>query len=547
VREHRATTVSEFLAVLRRRKWIVALVVAAAVASSLYVSSRQSPLYRASAQVLLSVNPVDNVLGGGGTRLSSDEAARYASTQAKLADGYRVARAAVESAGVADVSPDELLRSSSVSASADSDVLTFAVTDGDRERAAILANAFAREYVAYSRAQDVANVRAVLRAVDRRIRALRREVRKEQAGRGTVSAALKQEFRVLVARQQDLQTEEQIQTGSSRLAEAARDASQVQPRPLQDAALGLLVGVVLAFALAFLLEALDTRARSVEEIAERLGMPLLARLPPPPRRLRGNHGLVMLADERPDATAPYWKLRSAVDFANVSLHARTIMVTSALEQEGKSTVVANLAVALTRVGRRVLLVDMDLRRPSLDRFFGLDGRPGLTDVVLGYSSLEEAIAPVVVTGERGLAATGNGNGVPRADGLLHVLPSGPTPPHPDELLESAPVGALFDELEALENFDVILFDTPPLLPVSDAIAISHHAAGLIVVVRASRVRRAVLAELRRLLDQCRSAKVGFVLTDAEADGAYGYGSYGAYAGPPADAVPVARGEPRAMP
>jgi tyrosine-protein kinase len=278
-----------------------------------------------------------------------------------------------------------------------------------------------------------------------------------------------------------------------------------------------------------LAEALDSRIRSSDEVAERLGLPLLTRIPIPPRTLRKAGSLGMLDDEGGLQTEAYRKLRINLDFANLQLKARTIMVTSAGEQEGKSTTVGNLAVALARAGRRVILVDLDLRKPYLDHFFDLTGRPGLTDVALGNVTLDQAMWSVPIPGS---------DGSPHA-GTLHVLPSGPMPPNPADLIESTVVSEIL--LDLAERADVVLLDSAPLLPVSDGVVLSNKVDAMLVVVRMSSVRRPMLGELQRVLAACPAAKLGFVLTGAEEGAGYGYGyGYGGYgASRPAPQQPAA--------
>ena len=166
------------------------------------------------------------------------------------------------------------------------------------------------------------------------------------------------------------------------------------PRPKRAAALGILLGLVVGIGLMFTVEALDTRVRSGTEIVERLRLPLLARISAPPRKLAGTDELVMLAQPTGKHGESFRMLSTNLDFATLSGNAKTILVTSAVSKEGKSTTAANLAVVLARSGRRVALVDLDLRRPYLNRFFRLPGTPGITDVALGRVALETAMTPV---------------------------------------------------------------------------------------------------------------------------------------------------------
>ena len=184
--------------------------------------------------------------------------------------------------------------------------------------------------------------------------------------------------------------------------------------------MGFGLGLVIGLVLVSLAEALDTRVRTAEDVSSRLGLSLLTRIPIPPRTLRKAGALGMLDDEGGAETEAYRKLRINLDFANLSVKARTIMITSATEQEGKSTTVANLAVALARAGRRVVLVDLDLRKPYLDHFFNLAGRAGVTDAVLGNVTLDQAMWSIPIPGMDVGPETGS----------LHVLPCGPLAAEP---------------------------------------------------------------------------------------------------------------------
>jgi non-specific protein-tyrosine kinase len=289
------------------------------------------------------------------------------------------------------------------------------------------------------------------------------------------------------------------------------------------------LGLALGIALAFARETLDTRVRSAEEIAERLGLPLLARIPAPSRELRTQNRLAMLAEPNGSASEAFRVLRTNFEFAAVDRRVRTVIVTSAVEQEGKTTTAANFAVALARSDRQVALVDLDLRRPSIDKFFDLRACPGLTHVVLRRAALEDALFPVPLT-MPSLGANGNGggwNGVAgqNGDGKLYVLGSGPIPPDPGEFVGTESLSGLLDELR--ERVDITVIDAPPLLHVGDALALSARADGLILVTKLETVRRQMLGEVRRLLEPMPTLKLGFVVTGAQLEDGYGYG-YGYY-------------------
>jgi capsular exopolysaccharide synthesis family protein len=210
-------------------------------------------------------------------------------------------------------------------------------------------------------------------------------------------------------------------------------------------------------------------------------------------------------------------LRANFELANLDLHARTIMVTSASQKEGKTTTVANLAVALATAGRRVALVDLDLREPALGWIFGLQMRAGLTQVVLGDVPLADALTRIPLTSSE----IGPEGRAPLTSGTLDILPAGSIPPNPAEVAASAAVADILRELAT--SHDVVLVDVPPLLVVSDAVTLGARVDAVVVVIRLNVTDRDMLHQLSRALNSVPSTKLGYVLTGAEMPEGYGYG------------------------
>jgi succinoglycan biosynthesis transport protein ExoP len=559
-----SSTIHAYLGVLRRRKWPFLQAVALVPLAALVWSLQQSPLYQASSVVFLSRQNLAATLSGTQDPNAYQQADRFAQTQADLARTPDVASRALSAVGLTDRTPDDLLTQSSVSPEANADLLMFRVTDSKRSAAAKLATAYAAQFTLYRRRLDTSSLQTAAGEVEARIRQLQAD--------GDQPSAL---FTNLVAKEQQLRTLEALQTSNAFVVRPAQKAEQVRPRPLRNTILGLALGLVLGVALAFLWEALDTRVRSAEEISEQLGLPLLARLPawqrtkPPRRRRRRGKPEQEQVDEPPTLLAmvsephsiqaeAFRMLRTNLEFASMARRPRTIMITSAVEGEGKSTTAANLAVALARGGRRVRLVDLDLRRPILDRLFSLEGRPGITDVALGRLSVERALTKVAIPSPAGAASSGprangqrangygngngNGTGHRRLAGVLEVLCSGPIPPDAGEFVQSPALTDILDRLagkprpSAKNGFrlfarpipvdpgvDIVLIDAPPLLHIGDAMALSAKVDALVVVTRLELVTRAKLKELARVLDAVPAAKLGWVLTGAELGDGYGYG------------------------
>jgi succinoglycan biosynthesis transport protein ExoP len=516
-------TLLGYLGVLRRRIWVIVPTVLLVQLAAVFFTLRQSDVYEASSEVLLSRQSLAATLTDTPDPLSSQEADRFAQTEADLARVPQVAEQVVKATGIG--TPGQLLASSSVSPKRDSDLLVFTVEDGDQERAATLATAYARAFSRYRSELGTIAYRRARRGLEDRIATLRAE----RPRRTRLIADLADKV-------QQLRTLEALQVGNTYVVRSASGATQVSPTPRRNAILGLALGLVLGIGIGFLREALDTRVRSAEEIAESLGLPLLARLPEP---LRRDEELVMLTEPTSSRAEAFRVLRTNVEFANLDRGARTIMVTSALEREGKSTTVANLAVAFARAGKRVALVDLDVRRPVLDRFFQLGGVPGLTDVVLGYVEVEDAIAHVSVAhGETAAKSRSTGNGTASVDAVVDVVPCGPLPPNAGEFVATQAIAEVLQWLR--ERYELVLVDSPPLLHVGDAMTLAAKVDGLLLVSSLRLARRQLLAESRRILETLPAETLGVVVAAAQLEeDRYRTGDYDRSESRPAPREPVA--------
>jgi capsular exopolysaccharide synthesis family protein len=502
---------------LKRRIWIVLATAVVVTGASLGLSQRQQPLYRASSQVLLKYQNLASGLTGIQNLSAVDpDPARNAQTQTQIAMSPAVAQRVAARGQVPALTPEGFLRHASVTASTTSDTLSFAVTYSDPTIATRLSTLHAQQYIAYRQELDNAALVAARKELEGRIVELQASSLKDSALLGE-----------LIANEQQLRTAEALQTANASLLRPASSASKVQPKPVRNAALGIVLGLLLGIALAFLREALDTRVISSDEVGHYLGLPLLARLPVPSKKLRSSNKLVMLVDSAGADAEAFRMLRTNLDFVNIDRGARSIMISSALAKEGKSTTVSNLAVALARSGSRVALVDLDLRRPSVGRFFGIGAsQPGVTSVALGRSTLHQALVEVYRNVVReGSSSNGNGRYEHR-DGVLKVLVAGELPPDPGEFINTTALARVLDELQ--EAFDLVLIDTPPLLSVGDAAALSTRVDAMVVITRLKAVTRPTLQELSRALRTCPTVKLGYVATAAELEEGYGEGGYGYY-------------------
>ena len=410
-----ASRLSHQLRVLKRGAWLVALVTIVVTGAAVGLSLRQEALYRSGADVFLGSENLSADLTGTITR----DPERELSTQARLARLPAVAERAVELAG--ETGQVGLLSSSQVGSSGDADILTFSVTAPGKELAARLATSYAKAYTEYRREIEYEGARAARKRVELQLAKLR------AAGVRPESSL----YLTLEQRRGEIRTVETLRGSKALLVRSANVAQQIQPKPRRNAILGGFLGLILGVVLVLLRDALNTRVRSVEEVQERLGSPLLARVPDFNGRRRGPEQLDH-ADRasRPSDAEAFRILATNIEFANVDVGARTLMITSANRAEGKSTVVANLAAAFARRGKRVILADLDLRRPTVATLFGANQRPGVTDVAVGDVALDEALVrvPLEDLSPAGTEGSRNGSGGiehgTAEPGSLEILPSG---------------------------------------------------------------------------------------------------------------------------
>lgn len=336
-----------------------------------------------------------------------------------------------------------------------------------------------------------------------------------------IAAAVGRHFPILVA------TLERPATGTAAnvrvvvVADPKLSGTPVSPRPLRNLVLAGLAGLLLGIALAVLRDTLDNTVKTPEDIMTIAGLPTLASIGYDGRA--SSRPLVVQDDPNTPRAEAFRQLRTNLQFVEIDQPLRSLVVTSPLPGEGKSTSACNLAITLAQAGIRVLLVEGDLRRPRIPTYLGIEGGVGLTSVLIGQVELADAVQ---TWGTNGLA----------------VLPSGPLPPNPSELLASTGMRAL---MELLENtYEVVVVDAPPLLPVTDAAVIATLTSGALLCIRVGKVRNEQVRRAMEALKAVDATVLGCVLTMAPTRGhgsyAYGYG-YG-YSSPRDTSRPILQEE-----
>ncbi len=293
------------------------------------------------------------------------------------------------------------------------------------------------------------------------------------------------------------------------ISPASYNSSQVSPKPVLNLLIGGVLGLVIGIAMALIRDLLDTTVNSAEDVEKTLDAPVLASIQYESDVPK--HPLLTEAASHSGRVEAFRLLRTNLQFLDIDTRPRSLVITSAIPSEGKTSTATNLAIALAQTGLRVLLVDGDLRRPKVASLLGLERSVGLTTVLVGRSELQDSIQK-------------------HTDSGIFFLASGPIPPNPTEVLQSRAAQELFDRVSQM--FDMVIIDGPPLLPVSDAAIMARDVDGAILVVRHGKTTKEQLRQAAVRLAQVDANLLGVTvnMTPKRGGKSYGYG-YGYGYGP----------------
>ena len=490
---------------------LLAPIIAMLVAAGL--SSLQKPIYQSVGSMIVNVNQNDSVFGSNSQ--SFTQPVRKLQTEILLLQGNAVYEKVRANLGLTGYPPGVAALASDTA-----DLIQVAVSSGDPRTAAILVDAYMAAYTSVKLEASVARFDARIREIQLQIADAQAQIDAidEKIGSSSAPTNLQaaDERRALVARQASfqetlgqLQVDAALQTGGAEVVQAGFVPSEpVKPTLIKTMILALITGLGLGVGGAFALDALDGSIRRPEDL-EKLdrAMVLLASsraLTTPDQRP------VSLSQPDNAAVESYRSLRTNVQFLGIDRELKVIQFTSSVAGEGKTTTAANLAVVLAQTGADVVLVDADLRRPRIDKVFAIDGAGGLTNSLLSTDYLL--------------------NTTQLADHLW-VMPAGPLPPNPSEILSSRRMVEIITALR--QRFDFVIVDSPPVLLVSDPLAVSRQVDGVIMVVEAGKTSAAQANKAIADLEQVGAPLLGVVLNRVKAkdlrdtDGygyGYGYGS-----------------------
>ena len=514
-----------YLSVIARRRWLVIITSVLTLGVAVAMSIIPEPTYRVRAQVLTTgVNdPVAMIFGDNGT----GDLDRQATSQLAFLTSAKL-RFAVANAYSGSLPDSEIFRVSAAQvtrgdANETSSVVEISLVSTDPDAAVALLNTYAETYVSMRRSIDQENLlatrqrlQALLIDVGHQIEAELEPVNALEAQiaesgpnlqglidqRNSVLDRLAPTLEPLRAQEAEIQrrlgnldlgVELASGGGAEVLSPAGGAGTPVNPNIPLNLAIGLVFGLFLGAALAFVRDYFDDSVKT-KEMAERVtGVATLGLIP----KIDGGSDLVTVTHPNAPAAEAFRLLRTSVKFMAIERQVRVVQITSPSPGEGKTMVAVNLAVAFAQAGDRVVLVDADLRRPRMEEIVDVPLTPGLTAVLIGDVTLPQAI--------QSAAAVPN----------LSVLPAGQPPPNPSELISGERARRLIDVLG--QTYDVVIIDCPPVLPVTDSLVLARTADTTLLVTSANRTSKRSLSRAVELLRHVDAPLVGTVLNSLSAE------------------------------
>jgi succinoglycan biosynthesis transport protein ExoP len=483
-----------WLASLRRYWWVIVVCVTLLAGSAAAFSLTRRKQYTATASLYFTQSQIGADLLGITVNSANATPQTIQADDVKLVQSPEVALLVSRALG-GRLTPTQVTQNISVSGQGQSDFVAVQAESANPVFAATLANLYARQFITFRARSERAAVLQVRASLARQLQAMTPAEQRSSAG-----ASLR-------ARIEQLSTLAAAQTGDAQLVQpAAIPRSPSYPKTKLNIGIAAALGLLLGVGLMVLLERFNRKVHDVEELGHLYQLPILAQVP---------EDAALVADgENPNGpgAASFEMLRARLRYFNIDRRLKVLLVTSCLPEEGKTTVAWHLAWAAAVVGARVLLLEVDFRKPAIARQHGLAGCPGLAELLAGDSELTEARQEVTIA---------VGEGRRRFD----VLVAGAVPPNPAELVESLRMRQLLRALR--EEYELIVIDSGPALVVPDPLALMSEVDGVVIVGRVDGSTREDAAQLREALESVGAPTVGIVANRVKgrAGGGY-YGYYG---------------------
>ncbi|MEA2527738.1 MAG: tyrosine-protein kinase [Thermomicrobiales bacterium] len=509
----------QVMRILRRWWWIAGLVPLLLGALAFGITSRQQPKYAATATLF--INPA----AGSGTLDYNSilTAERLSKTYQKLAKNRTVLDQVIADLQL-PMDASDLAGQITAQADGETQLLSLTVSDTDPARAATIANAVAQRFQSYvvddlssSSTADIDSINNLLKEIETEIETVQSEIERLQAQPNAGDPTVQGQIDALNARLQESQSAygRLLSLSADLRAYAAVSGSQIQvavpavapklpyaPNKPVNVMLGVIAGAILAMGVILVLEYRDNTVKVASDFGALVGAPLLSTVTAIPKLNQGRKQLFVLEHPKGGAAEAIRLLRTNIEFASATKEIATLGITSANPGEGKSTMAANLAVTLAQAGFVTALIDADLRRPSQHRIFGVGNDRGLSTLLS--------------TPERAWEWGAHQTMLPN----LTLIPSGPLPPNPADLLSLERMRELLAEMR--HTFDVIVLDTPPALVVSDPLIVAAHVDGMILVSRSGKTRVDALRRAAATMQRGAVRIIGVIVNQQSGRDSEGY-------------------------
>jgi non-specific protein-tyrosine kinase len=504
---------------VRRWWWISCLVPVAFALLAMLITSQQQPKYASTATMY--INPASGT--GAADYNAVLTAERLSKTYQKLAKNRTVLEQVIADLQL-PYGSGTLAKQITATADGETQLLGITVSDTDPTRAANIANAVATRFQSYvvnelstSSETDLEAINAILRDMETEVKNVQAQIDELQARSDADSATVQAQIDALTARLEESQGAygRLLSTASEMRAYAALSGAQITvavpasvpggpyaPNRTVNIMLGFVAGLILALGIILVLEYLDNTVKALTDFPALVGAPLLSTVTSIPKLTQGRKQLFVLEHPKGGAAESIRLLRTNIEFASATKEIATLGITSANPGEGKSTIAANLAVALAQAGFVTALLDADLRRPSQHRIFGVGNDRGLSTLLSAPDrTWDWAAQPTMLPN-------------------LSLIPAGPLPPNPADLLSLERMRRLLAEMQ--ETFDVIIVDTPPVLVVSDPLIVAAHVDGMIMVARSGKTRLDALRRASATIQRGAIRIIGVIVNHQSGRGSEGY-------------------------
>lgn len=501
-----------YISLLRRWLWLILLLAILGAGIAFTISKLTTPVYKATTTLLINQAPASSSAVVQDVN-SLTTSGLLAKTYKELLHKRPVLIKVIETLKLS-MTVEELDKNITVDIVRDTQLLTLSVEDTDPLRASLIANALAKEFSQQNQNLQAARYTTTKQSLQDELTNLQTEIIKAQAALDVIKtpsnpdqqaeqtrlqtalAQYRTSYANLLKSFEDVRlAEAQATSNVSVVEEAIAPTNPVRPNTILNTLLAAVIGLLVAIGIAFLVEYLDDSIKTSEQTEQLVGATTLGVI----SRIKGNNipsKLITLTHPNSPISEGYRVLRANIEFSEVDNIIRTLLITSSSAGEGKSTTAINLVIAFAQMGKRVILVDSDLRRPSLHKYFQKSNASGLTNVLLEQKAdLSDYLLDTSVPN-------------------LRLLLSGPLPPNPAELLSSNRMQHLIGELKSVS--DIVLFDSSPVLPVIDPTLLAKNCDATLVIINSGDTRSGALKKAYVQLQQSGTRMLGVVLNRVSA-------------------------------